>query len=371
MENPEGWKTHRIADIAVINVGRDLVEDSFSRKKTPTHQFPVYSNTVEEHGVYGFYDFEEYQGNCLTIVGRGIGLGTAFARTTGFGAIGRLLVLSPKPKRFDAHYFAEYVNSYLRIYYESGGIPQLPGSTLAKYKVLLPPLSEQKKIAEILSTWDRAIEVVEGLIENSQAQKKALMQQLLTGKKRLPGCEGEWGFFSFSGVYKIANNKKTQVTKREYSNEGKTPIVDQGQKLIVGFTNKNETYTNIPVIIFGDHTRIIKWVDFEFCPGADGTQILSVQSGFDLQFCYYLLQNTDIPNLGYSRHMRELKEREFRCPIDLNEQIAISTILQSAEHIEKSSKILLLKLKSEKSALMQQLLTGKRRVKIKKEAEDA
>lgn len=63
---------------------------------------------------------------------------------------------------------------------------------LKKLRVALPPLPEQKKIARILSTWDKAIETVDKLIENSQQQKKALMQQLLTGKKRLPGFSGEW-----------------------------------------------------------------------------------------------------------------------------------------------------------------------------------
>lgn len=59
-------------------------------------------------------------------------------------------------------------------------------------EILLPPLPEQKKIAQILSTWDNAISATERLLENSQQRKKALMQQLLTGKKRLPGFEGEW-----------------------------------------------------------------------------------------------------------------------------------------------------------------------------------
>ncbi len=61
-----------------------------------------------------------------------------------------------------------------------------------KWDFNIPPLPEQKKIARILSTWDKAIETVDNLIENSQQQKKALMQQLLTGKKRLPGFSGEW-----------------------------------------------------------------------------------------------------------------------------------------------------------------------------------
>ena len=75
----------------------------------------------------------------------------------------------------------------------SGGVQKnLTGTNLKKLSFRLPPLPEQKKIAFILSTWDKAIETVEKLIENSKAQKKALMQQLLAGKRRLPGFDEEW-----------------------------------------------------------------------------------------------------------------------------------------------------------------------------------
>ena len=177
--------TYTIRDIAKINVGRDLVEECFSKEETSTHKFPVYSNTVENDGLYGFYDFEEYPANSLTIVGRGAGLGTAFSRSEGFGAIGRLLVLSPQNDNFDVRYLSEYINNKLIIYNESGGIPQLPGESLAKYKVELPPLPEQKAIANLLSIWDEAIDKIERLI---QAKEKILQQTakyLLFGHKKL------------------------------------------------------------------------------------------------------------------------------------------------------------------------------------------
>ncbi len=168
MSFPKGWLEEEISDVAQILVGRDLKEDSFSEVKTTTHTFPVYSNSVENLGLYGFYDFEEYQGNCVTVVGRGAGLGTAFVRESGFGAIGRLLVIVPRVE-LSTHYFSEYVNHRLRIFPESSGIPQLPGEQFGRYKIVLPPLSEQVAISKILSVWNTAIEKTERLIEAKES----------------------------------------------------------------------------------------------------------------------------------------------------------------------------------------------------------
>ncbi|HHC7270752.1 TPA: restriction endonuclease subunit S [Vibrio parahaemolyticus] len=237
-------------------------------------------------------------------------------------------------------------------------------------KVPLLPLPEQRKIAKILSTWDKAITTTEKLIETSKQQKKALMQQLLTGKKRLvnpetgKAFEGEWKFSQFNELYKVANNKATQVKSGEYLESGRTPIVDQGKSIVGGYTNNEITYKDLPVIVFGDHTRIVKWVDFEFAQGADGTQVLKSHKSMDEKFAYYVLLNTDIPNLGYSRHMRELKERDFKYPISKVEQQKIASVLTAADKEIEVLEAKLAHFKQEKKALMQQLLTGKRRVKV-------
>ncbi|QXB54478.1 restriction endonuclease subunit S [Aeromonas sp. FDAARGOS 1415] len=146
-----------------------------------------------------------------------------------------------------------------------------------KLKIAVPPYPEQNKIAHVLSTWDKAISTTEQLLANSQQQKTALMQQLLTGKKRLLDSNGmrfsgEWSFITFDDMFKVNNKKSAQVKSSDYLEAGAVPVVDQGKQLIVGYCNNEEIYTDIPVIVFGDHTRCLKWVDFEFCPGADGTQ---------------------------------------------------------------------------------------------------
>ncbi len=235
--------------------------------------------------------------------------------------------------------------------------------------ILTPPLPEQKKIAQILSTWDQAITTTERLLDLARQQKKALMQQLLTGKKRLLDknkvrFSDEWTFIGFDKIFHVNNKKSAQIKSSDYLETGSVPIVDQGKQLIAGYCNNKERYTSIPVIIFGDHTRCLKWVDFEFCPGADGTQVLDTNGYINKKFGYYLLCFTDIPNLGYSRHMRELKEKEFKIPINLEEQQKIAEILSRADQEITSLQSQLDALKQEKKALMQQLLTGKRRVKV-------
>ena len=82
---PEDWDVKLIEDICNISVGRDLQEMIFSKQLDSNYPYPVYSNTVENLGLYGYYKQPEYTGESLTIVGRGIGLGTTFARSGGFG----------------------------------------------------------------------------------------------------------------------------------------------------------------------------------------------------------------------------------------------------------------------------------------------
>ena len=258
-----------------------------------------------------------------------------------------------------------YIKKYIaKVFTTGSGVPRIVLKDFKKIKLLLPPLPEQRKIAKILGCWDRAIETCEKLIATTKQQKQALMQQLLTAKKRFPGFTSEWQYQNFDGVYKISNNKKIQIKRNDYLSLGKYPIVDQGKTLIAGFTNNTNVYTDLPVIIFGDHTRSIKWVDFIFAQGADGTQVLKSRHSFNSKFVYYMLENTKIKNLGYSRHMKELKNKEFKISYEKKEQKKIAQVLTTAD---KEIEVLQQKLayfKQEKQALMQQLLTGKRRVRV-------
>lgn len=262
------------------------------------------------------------------------------------------------------YFSGKQFENYVKAVQTETAVPHISSQQIKDFPLLLPPIKEQTKIAQILSTWDKAITTTEQLIGNSQQQKKSLMQSLLTGKKRLPGFEGEWSCGNFDDIFYIDNDKKVQVKSDEYMAVGTHPVVDQGKKLIAGYTDNSIVYQTVPVIIFGDHTRILKWVDFIFAPGADGTQIIKSKKNVVLKYGFYLLANTEIPNLGYSRHMRELKKKDFKFPENMDEQQKAAQILTAADNeIELLQKKLAF-LKQEKAALMQQLLTGKRRVNV-------
>lgn len=319
-------------------------------------------------------DYFDLMNHCVVEFGdivlsrnQSVGIGSYIDSASPF-VLGQDTVLI-KPKECCNSYAYQYLQSNLfrkQIQSLSGGstFSRINLKDLRKFKFIAPPLSEQKKISRILSTWDKAIKTVEKLIANSENQKKALMQQLLTGKKRLPGFSGKWRYESFGELYKIANDKKKQVKAKDYLGVGKYPIVDQGQQLVAAFTDSANLYTDLPVIVFGDHTRNIKWVNFPFAPGADGTQLLKSRDKMKLKFAYYALLQKKLPNLGYSRHMRELKEKEFYYPTDINEQISIAKVLSCIDRKIEACVRDKGSLEKQKRSLMQQLLTGKRRVKI-------
>ena len=115
---------------------------------------------------------------------------------------------------------------------------------------------------------------------------------------------------------------KIKIKNFDFKDVGKYPIVDQSKKLISGYwDNENDcTHCDLPVVVFGDHTRIVKYIDFKFVVGADGTKILKPKKEIiNPRYFYYMLKSLPIKNLGYSRHFKELKR--FSIPeIDLEEQ---------------------------------------------------
>ena len=368
---PNGWLHKQIGEIASIQVGRDLVEDKYSEISTTEYKYPVYSNTVENKGLYGFYNFPEYSGNAITIVGRGVGLGKAFARCGGesFGAIGRLLVLTPKNNSFDVIFFANYINFALRIHNESGGIPQLPGASLSKYFVMLPPLAEQQKIAQILSTWDKAIAVTEQLLANSQQQKKALMQQLLTGKKRLldengARFEGEWEEFSLGNIAKVYQPKT--ISQSQLSFDG-YPVY--GANGIIGYyCDFNHELEQIAVTCRGSTCGVVNWtMPKSWITGNAMVINVDNNSAISKKFLFYVLSNADLKYLitgsGQPQITGDIKNHVVHLA-SFKEQKVIAQVLTIADQEIEVLQRKLDCLQQEKKALMQQLLTGKRRVKV-------
>ncbi len=121
---------------------------------------------------------------------------------------------------------------------------------------------------------------------------------------------------AFNDIFKDCTSLGTKIPKEEYLTEGKHIIIDQGQNIVAGYTNLNKgLFEDIPAIIFGDHTRVIKYVDKPFFLGADGVKLLkSKKQNANYKYLYYALRNARIPDTGYNRHFTWLKEVRIEYP---------------------------------------------------------
>ncbi|SFK72627.1 type I restriction enzyme, S subunit [Candidatus Pantoea symbiotica] len=236
-------------------------------------------------------------------------------------------------------------------------------SKLLGVNVLIPPLSEQKKIAKILSTWDKAITTTEQLLNNSQQQKKALMQQLLTGKKRLTEFSGAWESAHLCNMAKIVKGKA--LSNRNLI-DGEIPVIAGGKSS----PYKHRDFTHEDVITVSASGAYAGYVSYHpYKIWASDCSVVVAREGSDTGYIYQLLtfRQNEIYSLqsgGAQPHIypKDLESLKVIVP-SLREQKAISSLLAVCD---KEIKNLLKKLhflKQEKKALMQQLLTGKRRVK--------
>ena len=138
----------------------------------------------------------------------------------------------------------------------------------------------------------------------------------------------------FADILSDETKRGYKIQTGEYLPFGKYPIIDQGQSQIAGYTNlENGLFKDIPTIIFGDHTRIVKYVDTPFFLGADGVKILKTKvNDADYKYLFYCLQNAKIPNTGYNRHFKWLKEIEIPLP-PLEEQRKIVAVLDKVSDL--------------------------------------
>lgn len=138
----------------------------------------------------------------------------------------------------------------------------------------------------------------------------------------------------FLDVFADKTGGSPKVQTAEYLASGLFPIIDQGRRQVAGYSNEESLLAadHGPVIIFGDHTRILKYVEGPFILGADGTKVLVPKIDADARYLFHYLRFVDIPSAGYSRHFKFLKEVRIPLP-PVPEQRRIAAILDKADHL--------------------------------------
>lgn len=165
--------------------------------------------------------------------------------------------------------------------------------------------------------------------------------------------------------------RQNQIPAKDIAEVGRFPVVDQGQKFVAGYCDDESKVIDfdLPLIIFGDHTRCFKYVDFPFVLGADGTKVLLPNKKlYDARFYYFALLALEIPSRGYNRHFTILNERSLPLP-PLSEQKKIAHILSTVQRAIEAQERIIQTTTELKKALMHKLFTEGLRNEPQKQTE--
>lgn len=156
-----------------------------------------------------------------------------------------------------------------------------------------------------------------------------------------------WKTLPFDEAVADESGGNLKTPQSEFLRKGEYAVVDQGKGLISGYTNNQARLCNsqLPVIVFGDHTRCFKFVDFPFCMGADGVKVLRPRIDADVKYLYHYLRQIRLHDGGYDRHFKYLKRANVLLP-PLAEQRRIAEVLDRAEALRAKRRAALAQLDS-------------------------
>ena len=379
----------QLGDLFEAKAGGDIVQSRSSDVQDNRHPYPIYANGLTQQGLYGFSNYADESAGSITVTARGA-LGQAFYRDTPFVAIGRLLVLKPKVS-LDARFFCEYINYGIHFAVESTGVPQLTAPQISRYRLPVPAEPEQRAIAEALSDVDGLLNALEALIAKKQAIKQAVMQQLLTGRTRLPGFSGAWetkrlgeiGEISGAGVDKKVNlnemsvrlvnyldvYNKTFLYSRDLTHEVSARL-DQVRNCTV---EKGDVFFTPSSEVPDDIGRAA--VAMEDIP--DGVYSyhvvrLRLKTNWDLHFRAYAFDTNEFLNQAsrqcdgsgtrYVISLPKFRAMTVRFPPNVEEQNAIASVLSDMDDEITALEQRRDKTRAIKQGMMQQFLTGRVRL---------
>lgn len=393
---PKGWKRLPLGEIAQITSGGtpDRSEPKYWGGNIPwvttgEIQFNTISDAAEKITELGLKNSAAKLFPADTLLMAMYGQGKtrgqvaklAIAATTNQACAAILL-----KKGYDKEFYYQFLSSQydaIREVGNAGTQKNLNGGLIKEITVPVPPFNEQQRIAEVISTWDHAVVVYERLLANSLRKKQAMMQKLLAGKVRLPRFSVQWKQYRLGQLFKerVENGRSDLPLLSITSKEGVIPRDDVGRK-----DTSNEDKSKYLRICPGDigYNTMRMWQGVSALSTHEeiispAYTVLVATSLIDARFATYLFKFDPIVHLFYrysqglvsdtwNLKYQHLKTIKVTIP-ERQEQEAIAAVLMDSDRQISLLERKLQMLKEEKSALMQQLLTGKRRVRVFAEAE--
>lgn len=403
MHAPKGWIRAPVNTFGEVSAGRQRSPNFIQGKPRPylrvANVFESYIDTSDVNEMpFTDAEFERYkleigdillnEGQSTELVGRpamyeGIPANCCFQNT---------LVRFKANDSVSPYYALQrfllclYDGTFQSISKKTTSIAHLGVSRFADLVLAWPPLEEQQKIAETLSTWDKAVEKLEALIAVKQKRKKALKQKLLTGKKRLPGFVGEWIVCHLGELF-IERNETGYLDLNLLSITREKGVIPRHE--VERKDTSNDDKTKYLRICPGDigYNTMRMWQGVSALSALEGIispayTVCTPTSKIDGNFAAYLFKTTPIVHLfqrysqGLTSDTWNLKFRHFSeirvlIPKDIEEQRKIASVLSAADQEIETHQKQLKALKEQKKGLMQQLLTGNKRVIVEPEKKAA
>ena len=392
---PEDWEVNRFTDIAELIHGFQFREEHFAENGrfgvikigNLTYQGNISLDNLSKSDCEGINNYERLF----------LRRGDILMALTG-GTLGKMSIFNLEENRYLQNYrvgkfepneksiknyiyyllSSTYVQKRIEDNVNEAAQPNFGKQDFDKIKIPLPPLPEQKKIADCLSTWDVAIEKQNALINALTDRKKALMQQLLTGKKRLPGFSGEWKEVKLGEIGEIqTGNTPSKLESENWNGEYywctaedmKSKYVNNtAQKLTKKGWSLARTVKANSILVTCIASIGINAITNVECSFNQQINSITPNENFSTEFIYYLMNNSKENLLKYAGagalpmlNKNTFSSIKFKFP-SLSEQTAIAEILATADRELQLQKEKLVQLQQQKKGLMQVLLTGKKRL---------
>jgi type I restriction enzyme S subunit len=368
---PEDWDVKKLGDIFHVTRGQVLSMKKTTEGIIGESKYPVYSSQTKDNGLAGYYKNYLFE-NCITWTTDGANAGDVKFRAGKFYCTNVCGVLESN-EGYANPCIAAIFNSISRKYVSYVGNPKLMNNVVAGIRIGIPHLiQEQTTIAAVLSDTDALIEYLEKLITKKKAIKQGAIQQLLTGKKRLPGFNGEWDMKSLEEIIVCLDNLRVPLNDKQRSKiKGDYPycgangvldyvndyVIDDDIILIAEDGGYFDEYAYRPIAyrMYGK-----SWVN-------NHAHILKAKDHVYQDFIYYSLVHKNIQSFLASGtraklNKSEMYKIEINIPKEKSEQTAIAKVLSDMDAEIKKLGQERDKYTMLKQGMMQQLLTGKIRI---------
>lgn len=392
---PEDWEVKRISDLGDVVTGstpKTTISEYYNGNELFVSPVDIQGNTYVNQTEKTLTELGIQQGRLVpknSVLFVCIGSTIGKVSISGKDLITNQQINSIVPNKRTNFYFLFNILKQraqrIKLLAANQAVPILNKSEFSKIKLPIPPLQEQKTIANCLSTWDSGIEKLTQLIQAKKLRKKGLMQQLLTGKKRLAGFDAEWEEVYLGELAKFLTGKG--LSKNQIDDKGKYSCVLYGElyttyseviKRVLSKTNSNEGRLSKKYDVLIPSSTTTNGLDLitssclleeNILLGGDIIIMRPKANRLNSIFFSYMFSNTLKKEvLKYTQgvtiiHLygRDLKNIKIKLP-QLEEQTAIAKILQAADREVEILEQKLSSLQKQKKGLMQVLLTGEKRL---------